>query len=396
MNDIFDNLTRVKQARTKRCSSWDVTGRNMDAWIIPKGETRVLADIKGPGKITHIWMTQGNDDTEFLRKILLRFYWDGEENPSILVPLGDFFCLGHGMVNSFQSLFFTASTGQQSRNKFGHFVALNCYLPMPFNKSARVELVNETEFDHYQYFYIDYETYDSPLEDDVAYLHACFRRENPTNGWAHEITANAKPANIINDTDKDNYLLMEAEGEGHLVGFNLSVTNLQHFVKRPHERTWWGEGDEMIFIDGEEWPPSIHGTGSEDFLNQAFGMQPNAYLYNGSSIYEHETEGYQTSYVFYVTNPVRFTKSVRASIEHGHGNHLSNEYSSVAYWYQKEPHKKFGIIPVRQRVPLVRTFAFPEGSKTDPIPVELNEEMKEMKKLWEEKYKTKEVDNELY
>ena len=87
MNDIFDNLTRVKQARTTRCSSWDVTGRNMDAWIIPKRGTRVLADIKGPGKITHIWMTQGNDDTEFLRKILLRFYWDGEENPSILVPL---------------------------------------------------------------------------------------------------------------------------------------------------------------------------------------------------------------------------------------------------------------------------------------------------------------------
>jgi hypothetical protein len=167
MNDIFDNLTRVKQARTTRCSSWDVTGRNMDAWIIPKRGTRVLADIKGPGKITHIWMTQGNDDTEFLRKILLRFYWDGEENPSILVPLGDFFCLGHGMVNSFQSLFFTASTGQQSRNKFGHFVALNCYLPMPFNKSARVELVNETEFDHYQYFYIDYETYDSPASRRV-------------------------------------------------------------------------------------------------------------------------------------------------------------------------------------------------------------------------------------
>ena len=86
----------------------------------------------------------------------------------------------------------------------------------------------------------------------------------------------------------------------------------------------------MIFIDDEPWPPSIHGTGSEDFLNQAFGMQKNAYLYNGSSIYGHETEGYQCSYVFYPTNPIRFSKSVRASIEHGHANHLSNEYSSVA------------------------------------------------------------------
>jgi len=389
MKDFLDSMMYVKKARTRRFSSWDQTGRNQDAWTIKKGETMVLADIKGPGKITHIWMTQANEDTEFFRKVLLKFYWDGEENPSILAPLGDFFCLGHGMVNSFQSLFFTSSASGAFKNKFGGFTALNCYLPMPFNKSARVEMVNESDSDHCQYFYIDYETYDAPFGDDIAYLHACFRRENPANGWAHEITSNAPPSNIVNLTDKDNYLLLDAEGEGHVIGFNLSVTNLQHHVKRPHERSWWGEGDEMIFIDGEPWPPSLHGTGSEDFLNQAFGMQPNAYLYNGSSIYEHETEGYQTSYIFYVTNPVRFTKSVRASIEHGHGNHLANEYSSVAYWYQKEPHKIFGIIPVQQRLPLVRTFAFPMGSKTDPIPVELNDEMKEMKKQWAEKYETR-------
>ena len=235
MNDFLDSMMHVKKAKSKRFSSWDQTGRNADAWKIPKGETKVLADIKGPGKITHIWMTQGNDDTEFLRKVL--FYWDGEENPSVIAPLGDFFCLGHGMVNSFQNLFFTASTGRQSKNKFGQFVALNCYLPMPFNECARVELVNETEFDHHQYFYIDYETYDTLFGDDIAYFHACFKRENPTNGWAHEITANAPPANIVNLTDKDNYLLMETEGEGHLVGFNLTVTNLQHHVKRPHERS---------------------------------------------------------------------------------------------------------------------------------------------------------------
>lgn len=389
MHDFLDTMMYIKKAKTKRVSSWDQTGRNKDCLFIPKGETRVIADIEGPGKITHIWMTQGSEDSEFLRKILLKIYWDGEENPSVLVPLGDFFCLGHGMVNSFQNLFFTASTSQEGRNKFGSFVALNCYLPMPFNKTARIEIVNETEYEYVQYFYVDYEIYEEEFDGDVAYFHASFHRENPTSGWGHEISVNSPPADIVNLSDENNYMILEAKGEGHMIGFNLSVTNLQRWVKKPHDRTWWGEGDEMIFIDGEPWPPSIHGTGSEDALNQAFGMQPNAYLYNGSSIFEHETEGYQSSYIFYVTNPIRFTKSIRASIEHGHGNHLSNEFSSVAYWYQKEPHKEIKIIPVNQRVPLVRTFAFPEGSKTDPVPIVLNDEMKEMKKLWKERYANK-------
>ncbi|MDW7655964.1 MAG: DUF2961 domain-containing protein [Bacillota bacterium] len=194
------------------------------------------------------------------------------------------------------------------------------------------------------------------------------------------------PANIANLTDKDNFSILDAEGEGHFIGFNLSVTNLQTKLKNPNKRTWWGEGDEMIFIDGEQWPPSLHGTGSEDALNQAYGMQPNAYLFNGSSIYEDHTNGYQTSYVFYVTNTVRFSSSIRASIEHGHGNHLSNEYSSVAYWYQKEPHKKFNILPVEQRLPLLLKFTFQAGSATHSISDELNDEMKAMKEQWQTEY----------
>ncbi len=390
MNDFLDSLMYVKRSKTKRISSWDTTGRNKDCWMIPKGESRVLTDLKGPGRITHIWMTQSSEDTEFLRKVVLKMYWDGEENPSVLVPLGDFFCLGHAMVNSFQSLYFTASTAKETKNKFGSFVALNCYLPMPYNRSARIELANECDADYHQYFYIDYETFDQQFGEDIAYFHAAFHRENPTNGWGHEITVNSPPADIVNLSDENNYQILQAEGEGHFIGFNLSVTNLQKYQKLPHVRTWWGEGDEMIFIDDEPWPPGIHGTGSEDALNQAFGMQSNAYLYNGSSIFESETEGYQTSYVFYVTNPVRFTKSIRASIEHGHANHLSNEFSSVAYWYQKEPHKELHILPVRQRLPLVRTFLFQEGSRTVPVPIELNEEMKEKKEIWKEKYATRE------
>ena len=384
---MFDHLYSITKARTKRASSWDVSGKNGDCWKIPPGATRMLAEIKGPGKITHIWMTQSNPDQDFLRKVLLRVYWDNETEPSILAPIGDFFCLGHSIVNSFQCLPFTASS--RTNNTFGGNVALNCYLPMPFDENARFEIVNESEDEHIVYFYIDYELYDEPSGAGAGWLHACFRRENPTAGWGHEITVNSPPSNIPNLTDKNNYLLLDAEGEGQYIGFNLSVTNLQRALKAPHSRTWWGEGDEMYFIDGEPWPPSLHGTGSEDALNQAYGMQRNAYIYNGSSIYEDDTGGYQTSYVFYITNPVRFRSSLRASIEHGHANHLSNDYSSVAYWYQREPHKSFGILPAIQRVPLVQSFIFPEGSKTAAVPPSLDEYMKQSKALWETRYKNK-------
>ena len=384
---MLDNLAIITKARTKRVSSYDVKGGNADSWRIAAGETRLMADIAGPGKITHIWITQANADQDFLRKILLRVYWDNEAEPSILVPIGDFFCLGHSMVNSFQSLPFTASA--RNNNTFGGAVALNCYLQMPFNRAARFEVINESGVEHILYFYINYELYDQPFGDDMGRLHACFRRENPTTGWGHELTVNSPPSDIPNLTDANNYLLLDAAGEGQFIGFNLSVTNMQRMLKAPHDRTWWGEGDEMYFIDGEPWPPSLHGTGSEDALNQAYGMQRNAYLYNGSSIFENDTGGYQTSYVFYITNPVRFRASIRASIEHGHANHLSNEYSSVAYWYQREPHKPFGILPVAQRLPLIQSFIYPDGSRTVPEPLELNGDMKKAKAIWAERYQTR-------
>ena len=356
----------------------DTTGRNNDAWTIEPNETRVLADIKGPGCINHIWMTQRDG----YRNLLLRAFWDGEEQPSVLCPLGDFFGLGNEIVNSYDSLLFSASTA--GNNQFNTGCALNCYVQMPFNKSARIELVNEGDETHRQYFYIDYELYDQSLDDDVAYFHALFRRENPCDGWGHEIRVNTPEANIINAERlawDNNYLILEAEGRGHYIGCNLSVTNFQG--------TWWGEGDDMIWVDGYKWPPDLHGTGSEDYLNQAWGMQPNAFRHNGSSIYESNTSGYQTSYVFHLENPIRFEKEIRATIEHGHGNHLRNETSSVAYWYQLEPHKPFQILPVQQRKPVLKAedggWLIDETAQTPQSEPVLNDEMKKLKAQWEEK-----------
>ena len=377
-NGLLSNLTRIRRAKSGRVSSWDVTGRNNDAWNIPAGETKVLAELEGPGCINHIWMTQPNG----YRSVLLQIYWDGEAHPSVSCPLGDFFGLGHEIVNSYDSLLFSASTARN--NEFNQGCALNSYVQMPFNRSARIELVNQGPESHRQYFYIDYELYDHSLDDDVAYFHAQFYRENPFGGWGHEIKVNTPEANIANlghEAWENNYLILQARGQGHYVGCNISVTNFQG--------TWWGEGDDMIWVDGYKWPPDLHGTGSEDYLNQAWGMQPNAFAHNGSSIYEHHTKGYQTSYVYHLENPVRFEKEIRVTMEHGHGNHLCNEMSSVAYWYQLEPHTPFEVLPVEQRRPVLQDesgdWVIHPSSQTTSSNLAINAEMKQMKQQWLEK-----------
>jgi hypothetical protein len=370
-------LTKYRKATTGRCSSWDLTGRNRDFWFIRPGETAVIADIKGPGRITHIWMTQPNH----YRDVLIRITWDNAKYPSVLVPLGDFFGLGHTIVNSYESLLFTASTSENNVMEKG--CALNCYAQMPFGERALIEVINESGEDHAQYFYIDYETYDEPLAENELYFHAEFRRENPFGGWAHEILVNTPESNIVNKEREawdNNYVLMETKGRGHYIGCNLSITNFQG--------TWWGEGDDMIWVDGYKWPPDLHGTGSEDYFNQAWGMQKNAFQRCGTSIHELDTNGYQTSYVHHIENPVRFEKEIKVTIEHGHANHLANEVSSVAYWYADKPTRVKTPPAVAKRQPVMRKGYGWKQEKKNQITsrlVALNDEMKKMKTWWAEK-----------
>jgi len=255
---------------------------------------------------------------------------------------------------------------------------------MPFRERALVELVNESDEPHGQYFYIDYETYHSPPEN-AGYFHAEFRRTNPFGGWAPEILVNHREANIVNTEQlawENNYVILETKGRGHYLGCNISVTNFQG--------TWWGEGDDMIWVDGYKWPPDLHGTGSEDYLNQAWGMQDNAFLRNGSSIYEHNTRGYQTSYVFHLENPVRFQKEIKVTIEHGHGNHLANEMSSVGYWYAEKPAAVMEPPKVAARMPVRRdnldTWLIDEKNQCPGEPVKETDEMNTMKSQWRENH----------
>ena len=354
------DLARIKSGKTGRISSWNQSGANRDAISIKPGKTVVLADIKGPGVITHIWMTQ----KKHYRECLLKITWDDADYPSVLVPLGDFFCLGNSIVNSFQSMLFTASTRDEWANQFNEGCGLNCYVPMPFQKRAVIELVNESSEGHFQYFYIDYESYDKPLDDDLGYFHSEFRRCNRFLGWGEDLTH--QQVNSYQNKEKEawsnNYVILETKGKGQFIGCNISVTNL--------DGGWWGEGDDMIWVDGYKWPPDLHGTGSEDYLNQAWGMQPNAFLRNGSSIWEGNTSpqsrytttasttkkigGYQTSYVFHIENPVRFNTEIKVTMEHGHANRKNNEMSSVAYWYSDKPTPIAEPPSVEKRMPILR------------------------------------------
>jgi hypothetical protein len=288
-------------------------------------------------------------DEWYLRKTLLRAYWDGETSPSVEAPLGDFFGVGHGVVNSYSCavLNMSASIGETRR------AAMNCYFPMPFSDGARIEVVNQAEAQiDSLYFYIDYDLLPSP-PDDRGRFHAKWRRENPTDGWV-PVQPQVQPddtdmADAPNLTDRENYLFLEAKGRGHFVGVNLSVHNLCG--------GWWGEGDDMFMIDGQKWPPDLHGTGSEDYFCHAWGMQPhNSFLYNGVSYHQPGSVfSYNeriTVYRYHIADPVIFHESLRVSIEHGHANSHSNDYASTAYWYQAEPHSEFGVMPpAEERVP---------------------------------------------
>jgi hypothetical protein len=229
----------------------------------------------------------------------------------------------------------------------------NCFFPMPYANTARIEITNEGDRRLVLYFYVDYETYAQP-DADVALFHAEWRREDPTHGWglkgrAHsegERTDAWKRANL---DGADNYVILEARGRGHYVGCNM---NIDVFEKQQND--WYGEGDDMIWIDGEL---AIRGTGTEDYFNTAFSPESTFNApYHGLTVYQGTPEwpwsGKNSMYRFHIEDPIHFRESIKVTIEHGHANDLSNDYSSTAYWYQTHPHAEGHRIPrVDRRLP---------------------------------------------
>ncbi len=318
----LDGLSKLKDFRAMRASSYDPNWEdgNADARSIAPGETLTLAELEGPGRISHIWFTISHNERFYGKLMVLRIYWDGEKYPSVECPINDFFCQGHGLnmpVNSFPIR--VTSEGR----------ARNCYWPMPFRKSAKITVTNEAK-SHCNafYYYIDWQKLDK-LPEDEAYFHAQYRQEYPCKQGV-------------------DYLILDAAGRGHYVGCNLSV--------RQREPGWWGEGDDRFYIDGEK-KPSLHGTGSEDYFCDAWGIRELDGLYYGFPI----SEGFNifsrhTCYRFHIQDPVPFKKSLKVYIEHkgarlmpdGKWNgyvERADDFSSVAYWYQTEPHKPFPKLP---------------------------------------------------
>lgn len=347
-------LPYLRDFESRRASSWDPTGGNSDWWTIEPVAKRSLLATDLPGCIKHIWMTVGGDD-EYPRKLVLRMWWDGESEPSVEVPLGDFFGIGHGLRRNFVSLPLQMSP-EDGRG-------FNCWWPMPFD-GAHIEVENQGELPVNLYFYIDYEEYPHKDPRSPARFHAQWRRENPTEGWLTEKLNNDNVQRIWqaspNLGDADNYLILEAEGDGIYVGCNL---NIDCFQRQGND--WYGEGDDMIVIDGEPWPPRLHGTGTEDYVCTAFGPTQEWHgPYHGITVNSGNPDwrwkGKNSMYRFHIEDPVRFRKSIRVSIEHGHANKLSNDFSSTAYWYQHEPHKTMpGLPPVAERMPRPNEPGFP-------------------------------------
>ncbi|MEK7409133.1 MAG: glycoside hydrolase family 172 protein [Acidobacteriota bacterium] len=349
-------LFLAREGKRRRSSSWNRTGQNADRAVVDAGKTAVIADIAGAGCVRHIWITIRDDEPDYLRRLVLRAYWDGEASPSVESPIGDFFGVGHARVSNYWSLPLNMVTGgpPQAQGR----AAMNCFFPMPFGRGARLEVENQGRQPvGALYYYVDYEEY-AALPADALRFHAQWRRENPTRPSIDLTDRRSdfpKTNEIVNLDGRQNYVIMEATGRGHYVGCNLSIDHLNPIPNFG----WFGEGDDMIFIDGEA-APSLVGTGTEDYFCAAWGYPGgfNSMPYHGISLAGPTDgpapySGKWTMYRYHVEDPVMFTKSIKVTIEHGHGNVHASDYSSVGYWYQTEPHAAFPPLPpVEGRLPL--------------------------------------------
>jgi hypothetical protein len=353
----LSNLARLRRFKSRRLSSWDRSGGNRDCLLVESGECKRFGEIAGAGCVRHIWITTMAmpDEPHDLVGLVLRIYWDGESTPSVETPLGDFFGIAFGLRRNFvsQPLQMSPEEGR----------SMNCWFPMPFVEGARFEIENQGESLRLFYFYVDYEEHER-APSDLARFHASWNRLNPSAGTAraagysradygYDDSRTAGPGFGVrgpwkesNLTGEQNYVVLAAKGRGHYVGCNLGIAVFERQVN-----DWYGEGDDMIFIDGEPWPPRLHGTGTEDYFNTAFcPKQVYSAPYHGITVYSGTEEwpwgGKNAMYRFHIEDPIAFDESIRVTIETGHDNALANDYVSTAYWYQVGRTEPIGALPV--------------------------------------------------
>ncbi len=288
-----------------------------------------LMDVDGPGAIQHIWITV---DPKFHRDLILRMHWDGEDEPSVECPLGDFFCNSWKARSKILSI-------PVNVNPLG---GMNCYFPMPFRRHARISVENRAPAPVEQFFYtVNYSL--GPVAGSEAYFHAQFRRTNPLRA-------------------KEDYVILDGvRGAGHYVGTFMAW--------QQNSDGWWGEGEFKAFLDGDAEFPSICGTGTEDYFGGAWAFTESysapflGYMDLSSMAQPGRPMGKvgnrHIMYRFHIMDPIRFRTDMKATMQalgwRGEGRYLplQDDISSVAYWYQAEPHAAFPPFPSRDALEIV-------------------------------------------
>jgi hypothetical protein len=319
----------------------DAPGKSVQ---IPPGETYTIAEVEGAGTIVRIWMTimqpiPGAIEN-FNHALVLRFYWDGESTPSVEVPFGAFFGVPWGTYTHYVAEPLSCTSG-----------GYNCRFPMPFSEGFRIEITNEAGTTcpalFFQVEVLEQDEQPAPLR-----FHAQWRREHPTQYGSP-------------------YRVLEAEGEGHFAGMHLWMQNAERWLNPGEMIARYQEtgnllsalfpqalgmgmleGWESIYVDGESGP-SIPGTGNEDYFNSGFYFSKGAYSapHWGSTVRSYLTSRC-AAYRFHIDDPVPFHRSIVVDMDHGYTNQVKTDYSSVAYWYQTEPHASFpALLPLSTRLP---------------------------------------------
>jgi hypothetical protein len=298
---------------------------------IESGQTFELADIDGPGAIQQIWMTPSGPQWRFM---ILRIYWDGQENPSVECPLGDFFASGWGRFAPLVSLPVCVNPGS----------AFNCYWEMPFKKHCRMTVTNISADLSALYYQINYTL--TKVPDDAAYFHAQFRRVNPL-------------------PYKEVYTILDGvKGQGQYVG--------THMCWGVNNSGWWGEGEIKFYMDGDKEFPTICGTGTEDYFCGSYNFenktthqyQEFTTPYAGMPLVMRPDGLYQSQtrfslYRWHIMDPVRFKKDLRVTIQAlgwrsgGRYLPLQDDISSVAYWYQTLPAAPFPPLPDKDYLEII-------------------------------------------
>jgi len=292
-------------------------------------ETKNLLDIKGEGTIQRIWLTIDHNPVK-LRSLRLQFFWDGSNKPAVDVPLGDFFGYNLGKQIVFQSALFSSGEGR----------SYNCYIPMPFKKAAKVLLINEGSEKVKLYYDIDFLLHKLPL--NTLYFHAYWNRQQ---------------SGQLGD---DYVLLPKVEGKGRFLGISVGLN-----TDTSYSKSWWGEGEVKIYLDGDTKYPTINGTGAEDYLGSAWGLGTFTNWYQGCTI-ANDSTGQFNFYRWHIPDAIYFNKDIKVAIQQIGGwmkEDLKKLYQRGANFKAVTIDGPSGFVRLLdiEHPPLLTDAAFPDG-----------------------------------